>query len=197
MNLVEDIKNWHAGKGGDMNQLDKRLEESKARLGRAEEALKPNNDMLQHLQSAANKLFYAEEDSDSATAGREAMALPRRGNAFAVIAAAVGLMDKKEVISGIQLFDTLYTKVQLFAVQDSVEDMENEFLCAAHDEVYIADKAEAERYQKRVGILWDLCKPSAQATVLKQIHVNSCMAQAMEDRLAKKTAERKERAHGN
>ena len=95
MNLVEDIKNWHAGKGGDMNQLDKRLEESKARLGRAEEALKPNNDMLQHLQSAANKLFYAEEDSESATAGREAMALPRRGNAFAVIAAAVGLVDKR------------------------------------------------------------------------------------------------------
>ena len=197
MNLVEDIKNWHAGKGGDMNQLDKRLEESKARLGRAEEALKPNNDMLQHLQSAANKLFYAEEDSESATAGREAMALPRRGNAFAVIAAAVGLVDKGEVLSGVQLFDTLYTKVQLFAVQDSVEDMENEFMAAANDATYFTSKDAADKYAEQVRRLWDLCKPSAQATVLKQIHVNSCMAQAMEDRLAKKTAERKERAHGN
>ena len=168
-----------------MRDLDKELMESVERLNKAQDALQPNADKVNHLTQVANKSFYA--DDESAKAGREVMAIPRRGGAFGVIATAVDMLTEGKAVSGQQLFAHLYDKIQLFPQQGTLEQMKDEFMSAGTDDV--AEGTDI-KYTAHVEALWKLCESSARAVVLKQMHVNNHMAKAMEDALEKKKQQR-------
>ena len=171
-----------------MSTNNERLQKSLDRLKKAEEALKPNQDKLAHLQKVANGTFYGEEESKRA--GNEALAVPRRAKAFGAIAQQIEFIEDDKPISGVMLYDFLANNIQLFPVQADSVLCKEEFYKAALGDIYFKDPTELETYKTYVDLLWGKIKSSVELNVLKTALVNEHMATAMEKALEKKTQQR-------
>ena len=174
------------------DKLDARLEASIAAVEAVRDKLKPNNDKLAHLQEVAKKQFFATKES--ADAGNEMLAIPRRGSAFGVFAKQIELMNDGKAVSGTELYDILNSKINLFAMQASVKAQHEEFMRAGLDNTYFNGDADKEiEHKAAVKQLWELCEPAARARVLNTTLVNETMARVLQEALAKKEAKNENR----